>query len=217
MKYNKRKSEPSHHAAASKSKAGQGRAARRPDPAQRHRATDLLDPVRRWRDHLRRARAHRSLGAAQDHRARRGAATLEPRYVADPGVVRGAGRLVRASRATTAASSVRTGRPTLSIAVDRSPPRSYEDRRERDARRTVRAVTVRTCQVPEAELPGHSLDRTVRDGDQPSRTPSTRRAIVRTCHHRGLPTRSRRPSDVRDLPDVQARLHPTLAAEGRRR
>ena len=72
---------------------GQGRAARRSDPAQRHRAADLLDPVRRWRDHLRRARAHRSVGPAQDHRAERGAATLEPRYLADPGVIRGARRL----------------------------------------------------------------------------------------------------------------------------
>ena len=89
MKYNSRGSEPSHQA-GDQAEGGQGRGARRSDPAQWHRAADLHDPLGRWRDDLRRARAHRSVGPSQDHRARWGAATLEPRYLADPGVIRAA-------------------------------------------------------------------------------------------------------------------------------
>ena len=92
MKYNKRGSEPSHRG-ATKSKAA--KAAAPDDLTQLNgigpRISSILSDG--GVTDLRGARAHRSLGAAQDHRAGRGAATLEPRYVADPGVVRGAGRL----------------------------------------------------------------------------------------------------------------------------
>ena len=97
MKYNKKNAEPSHSdGGEGKGSQGQGRAAGRPDPAQRDRATDLVDPER-WRHHdLRGARAHRSLGSAQGHRPEWGPAALQPRFVADAGVIRGARRLAGA-------------------------------------------------------------------------------------------------------------------------
>ena len=64
--------------------------ARRPDPDQRHRSADLDHPER-GRDHdLRRSAAREHRGAAPDHRGRGSTATLEPRELADAGLLRGA-------------------------------------------------------------------------------------------------------------------------------
>ena len=70
---------------------GRRRAVRRPDPAQRHRAADRVDPQRR-RDHeLQPAPAREHRRAAPDHRHRRCAAAREPRILAHPGHVCGQG------------------------------------------------------------------------------------------------------------------------------